>query len=125
MMPPASDLVTVSVTVSTDPATAFAIFTKETDLLGVSAYRIIRCALSSTGLHQYTGQICLTQRARARDKESSRFGRYICVYPVQSVQASLSEEVNAARASRLPGYARYSYDHPGRQPNDVDRTSRE
>jgi len=34
MMPPASDLVTVSVTVSTDPATAFAIFTKETDLWG-------------------------------------------------------------------------------------------
>ena len=32
MMPPASDLVTVSVTVSTDPATAFAIFTEETDL---------------------------------------------------------------------------------------------
>jgi uncharacterized protein YndB with AHSA1/START domain len=32
MMPPASDLVTVSVTVPTDPATAFAIFTKETDL---------------------------------------------------------------------------------------------
>jgi uncharacterized protein YndB with AHSA1/START domain len=32
MMPPASDLVTVSVTVSTDPATAFAIFTKEIDL---------------------------------------------------------------------------------------------
>jgi len=32
MMPPAYDLVTVSVTVSTDPATAFAIFTKETDL---------------------------------------------------------------------------------------------
>jgi hypothetical protein len=32
MMPPASDLVTVSVTVSTDAATAFAIFTKETDL---------------------------------------------------------------------------------------------
>ena len=32
MMPPASDLVTVSVTVSTDPATAFDIFTKETDL---------------------------------------------------------------------------------------------
>jgi len=32
MMPPASDLVTVSVTVSADPATAFAIFTKETDL---------------------------------------------------------------------------------------------
>jgi len=32
MMPSASDLVTVSVTVSTDPATAFAIFTKETDL---------------------------------------------------------------------------------------------
>ena len=32
MMPPASDLVTVSVTVPADPATAFAIFTKETDL---------------------------------------------------------------------------------------------
>jgi uncharacterized protein YndB with AHSA1/START domain len=32
MMPPASDLVSVSVTVSTDPATAFAIFTTETDL---------------------------------------------------------------------------------------------
>jgi len=32
MMPPASDLVTVSVTVSTDPATTFAIFTEETDL---------------------------------------------------------------------------------------------
>ena len=32
MMPPASDLVTVRVTVSTDPATAFAIFTEETDL---------------------------------------------------------------------------------------------
>jgi len=32
MMPAASDLVTVSVTVSTDPATAFAIFTEETDL---------------------------------------------------------------------------------------------
>ena len=32
MMPPASDLVTVSVTVSTDPATAYAIFTNETDL---------------------------------------------------------------------------------------------
>ena len=32
MMPPASDLVTVSVTVSTDPATAFDIFTTETDL---------------------------------------------------------------------------------------------
>ena len=31
-MPPASDLVTVSVTVSTDPATAFAMFTGETDL---------------------------------------------------------------------------------------------
>jgi len=32
MMPPASDAVTVSVTVSTDPATAFVIFTEETDL---------------------------------------------------------------------------------------------
>jgi uncharacterized protein YndB with AHSA1/START domain len=32
MTPPASDLVTVSVIVSTDPATAFAIFTEETDL---------------------------------------------------------------------------------------------
>jgi hypothetical protein len=32
MMPPASDLVTVTVTVSTDPATAFDIFTNETDL---------------------------------------------------------------------------------------------
>jgi uncharacterized protein YndB with AHSA1/START domain len=32
MIPPASDLVTVSVTVPTDPATAFAIFTTETDL---------------------------------------------------------------------------------------------
>ena len=32
MTPPASDLVTVSVTVSTDPATAFEIFTNETDL---------------------------------------------------------------------------------------------
>jgi uncharacterized protein YndB with AHSA1/START domain len=32
MMPPPSDLVTVSVTVSADPATAFAIFTEETDL---------------------------------------------------------------------------------------------
>ena len=32
MMPPPSDLVTVSVTVSADPATAFAIFTQETDL---------------------------------------------------------------------------------------------
>ena len=32
MMHPASDLVTVSVTVSTDPAMAFAIFTKETNL---------------------------------------------------------------------------------------------
>jgi uncharacterized protein YndB with AHSA1/START domain len=32
MTPPASDLVTVSVTVSTDPATAFAMFTGETDL---------------------------------------------------------------------------------------------
>ena len=32
MTPPASDVVTVSVTVSTDPATAFAIFTKDTDL---------------------------------------------------------------------------------------------
>jgi len=31
MMPPASDLVTVSVTVPADPATAFAIFTTETD----------------------------------------------------------------------------------------------
>jgi uncharacterized protein YndB with AHSA1/START domain len=32
MMPPASDVVTVSVTVSTDPETAFALFTGETDL---------------------------------------------------------------------------------------------
>jgi uncharacterized protein YndB with AHSA1/START domain len=32
MTPPASDVVTVSVTVSTDPATAFALFTGETDL---------------------------------------------------------------------------------------------
>jgi len=32
MTPPASDAVTVSVTVSTDPATAFVIFTEETDL---------------------------------------------------------------------------------------------
>ena len=32
MMPPASDVVTVSVTVSADPAAAFAIFTSETDL---------------------------------------------------------------------------------------------
>jgi uncharacterized protein YndB with AHSA1/START domain len=32
MMPPTSDQVTVSVTVSADPATAFAIFTEETDL---------------------------------------------------------------------------------------------
>jgi hypothetical protein len=32
MMPPSSDLVTVSVTVSADPATAFALFTNETDL---------------------------------------------------------------------------------------------
>jgi len=32
MTPPASDAVTVSVTVSTDPSTAFAIFTEETDL---------------------------------------------------------------------------------------------
>jgi uncharacterized protein YndB with AHSA1/START domain len=32
MMPPASDQVTVSVTVSADQATAFAIFTEETDL---------------------------------------------------------------------------------------------
>jgi uncharacterized protein YndB with AHSA1/START domain len=32
MMPSASDIVTVSVTVSADPATAFAIFTKETAL---------------------------------------------------------------------------------------------
>ena len=32
MMPPASDRVTVSVTVATDPATAFARFTEETDL---------------------------------------------------------------------------------------------
>ena len=37
MMPPASDLVTVGVTVPTDPATAFAIFTKETDLWWRSA----------------------------------------------------------------------------------------
>jgi uncharacterized protein YndB with AHSA1/START domain len=32
MTPPASDVVTVSVTVSTDPATAFALFTGETEL---------------------------------------------------------------------------------------------
>ncbi len=32
MTPPASDVVTVTVTVPTDPATAFAIFTEETDL---------------------------------------------------------------------------------------------
>ena len=32
MMPPASERVTVSVTVATDPATAFARFTEETDL---------------------------------------------------------------------------------------------
>ncbi len=32
MTTPASDVVTVSVTVSTDPATAFALFTQETDL---------------------------------------------------------------------------------------------
>lgn len=32
MNAPASDVVTVSVTVSTDPATAFALFTQETDL---------------------------------------------------------------------------------------------
>jgi len=32
MMPRASDVVTVSVTVSTDQATAFDIFTKETDV---------------------------------------------------------------------------------------------
>ena len=52
MMPPASDLVTVSVTVSTDPATAFAIFTTETDLWWRSGPKF-RIAGKQTGVVRF------------------------------------------------------------------------
>ena len=52
MMPPASDLVTVSVTVSTDPATACAIFTKETDLWWRSGPKL-RIAGKQPGVVQF------------------------------------------------------------------------
>ena len=46
------------------------------------------------GSHKYTGQICLREKPSVSDLESSRFGRYICDYPVQSVHAPVMHRLD-------------------------------
>jgi hypothetical protein len=55
--------------------------------------------------HQKNRPNQLAPKTQSKRFKIKQFGRFIRVYLVQSVHAPHSEEVNAARASRLAGYA--------------------